>query len=55
MPKERCEKQLDVRGADDDYYDDEPSPTCDNDSQICCHENRIIINLCADHSSIGFR
>ena len=59
--KENCDSQLDVRGADDDYgdYYGDSAPTCNDDSQTCCHKDKIIEsdepNLCAKHSNIGFR
>ena len=58
MPSEQCDNQLDVRGAGDDYYDDESTPTCGDPSQKCCHESKIVEeepNLCAAHSNIGYR
>jgi len=57
VPNENCDNQLDVRGTEDYYYGDS-TPTCDDDSQTCCHKDKIIEsepNLCADHIDIGFR
>ena len=61
VPKDQCENILDVRVNDDyeDYFGSNVSPTCSEESQTCCHEDKIIekagSNLCANHNDIGFR
>jgi len=43
VPYGNCKELLTVKGNDNfDYYDNsEPSPTCEDPSQICCHQDRM--------------
>ena len=61
-PKDNCDNQLDVRGANDDYdyYNDNSTPVCMDSSQVCCHKEKLLKNvreekLCSDIADDGYR
>ena len=61
-PKDNCDNQLDVRGANDDYdyYNDNSTPVCMDSSQVCCHMEKLLKNvreekLCSDIADDGYR